>query len=374
MKQIFDVIVIGAGPAGATAARRCALIGLKTLLLEKEALPRYKACGSGVTRGALDLLDFSLAESLIEGDCSTFQLRYGRHQATVSRPYKVGIFTSRAQFDAFLTRKAVEAGAELYEGRRVTAVEVLASHAIVRCGPDTYVSKLVIGADGAYSVAARNVRPPFGRNQISVACDVNLGIDELLLEDPSAGIFEFGLMKYGYAWIFPRRDYVGVGIGARADKLQSHKETLRSVLLKWGVKSTDRECHWHVLPIGGVSRKTYTDRILLVGDAAGFVDPFFGEGISLAIRSGTHAAETARVALNHGDCTEAGLKSYGDSCEADFGHSLRSELRLTSIVHRYPNVLIKPFAMSAKLTDIAWNYSSSYFAHHTRSRIEPARK
>jgi flavin-dependent dehydrogenase len=74
---LFDVTVVGAGPAGATAARRCAQHGLKTLLLEKEALPRYKACGSGVTRGALDLLDFPLAESLIEGDCSTFQLRYG---------------------------------------------------------------------------------------------------------------------------------------------------------------------------------------------------------------------------------------------------------------------------------------------------------
>jgi flavin-dependent dehydrogenase len=203
---------------------------------------------------------------------------------------------------------------------------------------------------------------------------VSLGIDELLLEDTSAGIFEFGLMKYGYAWIFPRRDYVGVGIGARADKLQSHKETLRSVLLNWGVKGTNREGHWHVLPTGGFSRKIYADRIMLVGDAAGFVDPFFGEGIGLAIRSATYAAETARVALDQGDCTEVGLKSYWENCEADFGHSLRSELRWMSLVYRYPNVLIKPFAMSAKLTDIAWNYSSSYFAHHTRSRLQPVRK
>ncbi|GAC1432596.1 MAG: hypothetical protein PVS3B3_26640 [Ktedonobacteraceae bacterium] len=165
-----------------------------------------------------------------------------------------------------------------------------------------------------------------------------------------------------------------MGIGARADKLQSHKETLRAVLLKWGVKGTNREGHWHVLPTGGFSRKTYADRILLVGDAAGFVDPFFGEGISLAIRSATYAAETARVALEQGNCTEVGLKSYEESCEADFGHSLRSELRLTSLVYRYPNVLIQPFAMSAKLTDIAWNYSSSYFAYHTRSQRELVRK
>jgi flavin-dependent dehydrogenase len=196
---------------------------------------------------------------------------------------------------------------------------------------------------------------------------MSLGVDELLLEDPSAGVFEFGLLKYGYAWIFPRRDYVGVGIGARADKLQSHKETLRSVLLHWGVKRMNGEGHWHVIPTGRFRRKTYADRILLVGDAAGFVDPFFGEGISLAIRSGSYAAETARVALDQGDCTEAGLKSYGESCEAEFGQSLRSELRWTSMVYRYPNVLIKPFAMSAKLTDAAWNYSSSYFADHTRA-------
>jgi len=129
----------------------------------------------------------------------------------------------------------------------------------------------------------------------------------------------------------------------------------------------NREGHWHVIPTGGFRRKTYADRILLVGDAAGFVDPFFGEGMSLAIRSGTYAAETARVALDQGDCREAGLKSYGESCEADFGQSLRSELRWTSMVYRYPNVLIKPFAMSAKLTDTAWNYSSSYFAGHTRA-------
>jgi len=335
-------------------------MGLKTLILEKESLPRYKSCGSGVTLTALELLDFPLSDSLIEGECSAIQLRYGLHSVNIVRPYRLGIFTSRAKFDAFLTTKAVEAGAEIYEGRRVTSVEVFEKHAVVRCGSDSYFTKLVIGADGAYSIVAKNVRLPFRRHQIAVACDVSLRVDELKIEHENTAVFEFGLVKYGYAWIFPRKEYLGVGIVGMANKLQSHKETLRSVLLSWGIKRTDIEAHWHVLPLGGFRHKIYADRIMLVGDAAAFVEPFFDEGISLAIRSATYAAETARIALDRGNCTEAVLKIYEESCEIGFGKFLQRRLKLASILYGYPNILIKPFVISAKISEIFWKYSSAY--------------
>jgi geranylgeranyl reductase family protein len=332
-------------------ARRCAQQGLTTLLIEKEHLPRNKPCGGGVTESTLALFDFLIPVNLIEGECRSVQVRFGRHKANIEKPQRLAIFVSRAEFDAFLTAKAIEAGARLQEGLAVTSVEIEDRHVVVRCGSKSYCADLVVGADGAYSVVSRNVRPRFSREQIGIACDVILDREALVLEDDSRTLMQFGDVPYGYAWIFPRRGYFGVGIGGAANHLPMPKETLRKVLSNWSVKQEPREIRWHVLPAGGFPRNTYTDRIMLVGDAAGYVDPLLGGGIEPAIQSGIYAAETAIYAAEQGKFDREVLSRYRKLCDSKIERSLRTRLILCQLMHRFPKLLIKPFAMSAALTN-----------------------
>lgn len=351
MDSMYDVVVVGAGPAGSVAARRCAQLGLETLLLEKATLPRYKACGGGVPMLALSHLDFPLEPTLVEGECFGVKVRYGRHSVDVRRPYRLGIYTSRDRFDAFLASKAVEAGAELHEGERAVSIEVLESHAIVRCPRSGYRTRIIIGADGAHSVVARQVRSPFRRDRVGIGCDVALSAHEVVVDDAQLAVIDLGAVRHGYGWVFPRGEYIGVGIGARASKLPNPKECLRQFLRKLGVKRDNVPSHWHVLPAGGYRRKTFTDRIMLVGDAAGYLDPLFGGGLEMAVRSGIFAAETAVEAIADSDCTETTLGLYQRRCDRTFGKRLRLSLLLSLVLHRHPDALIKPFAMDASLTE-----------------------
>ncbi|MEA3255385.1 MAG: FAD-dependent monooxygenase [Candidatus Altiarchaeota archaeon] len=113
MKVKYDVVVVGAGPAGATAGRGCALKGFNTLILEKERLPRYKPCGGAVSTKALSLLDFKIRDELIEKECYGIRFHYGKYVIEARKPYKLAIFTSRDKFDMYLAEKAIDAGAEL---------------------------------------------------------------------------------------------------------------------------------------------------------------------------------------------------------------------------------------------------------------------
>ena len=347
---MYDVIVVGAGPAGTIAARRCAQLGLKTLLLEKATLPRYKACGGGVPMSALSHLDFPLEPSLIEGECFGVKLQYGKHSVDVRRPYCLGIYTSRDRFDAFLASKAVDAGAELHEGEQAVLIEVSESHAIVRCPRSTYRTRIIIGADGAYSIVARHVRSPFRRDRVGIACDVALSAHEVIVNDTQLAVIDLGAVRHGYGWVFPRGEYTGVGIGGRASKLPNPRECLRQFLCRLGVTRDNIVSHWHVLPAGGYRRKTIADRIILAGDAAGYVDPLFGGGLEMAVCSGIFAAETATEAIAASDCTKIALGLYQRRCDSTFGRRLRLSLLLSLVLHRHPDVLMKPFAMDVSLS------------------------
>jgi geranylgeranyl reductase family protein len=341
---MYDVVVVGAGPAGATASRHCALLGLRTLLIEKSTLPRYKACGGGVPNTVLSHLGFSLDQSLIEGEIFGVKVRYGRHYVDLRRPYSLGFTTSRNKFDSFLVQQAVKAGVDLHEGEKVTSIDNSGSHASVQCKDQTYQGRLVIGADGAYSVVAKKVRSHFKRERVGIACDVVLPTSEIYLEDPQLIMIDLGAVRYGYGWVFPRKEYIGVGIFARASKLPNPRESLRRFLGGLGVEREINNSHWHVLPAGGYRRKTFCDRIMLVGDAAGYVDPLLGTGIELAILSGKFSAETAYEAIVADDYSKTTLKFYRQRCDNAFGKTLRLSLFLSLVLHRFPDVLIKPFA------------------------------
>ncbi|MCK4733455.1 MAG: FAD-dependent oxidoreductase, partial [Methanophagales archaeon] len=116
----YDVVIVGAGPAGAIASKTCAEKGLSTLLLEKAVIPRFKLCGGGVSTSALSHLDFGIEKELVERECYGARVHFKDHQIELKKSSRLAIFVSRDNFDAYIVSKAVDAGVVLQEGEKAT--------------------------------------------------------------------------------------------------------------------------------------------------------------------------------------------------------------------------------------------------------------
>ena len=158
---MYDVIVVGAGPAGATCARICAREGLKTLLLDKETFPRQKPCAGAVSAQALSLLDFPLPDDVIEKECFGVQIRYHDRSIVVRKKERIAVLVSRDRFDRVLADKAVESGVQFLMGEKVVDDIETGDAVSVSTDKGRYEARFLIGADGIHSRVARSVRPPF---------------------------------------------------------------------------------------------------------------------------------------------------------------------------------------------------------------------
>jgi flavin-dependent dehydrogenase len=153
----------------------------------------------------------------------------------------------------------------------------------------------------------------------------------------------FNVANLGYGWVFPHRGYFSVGIGGIANQIGNPKRIMEDFLLSRGFPNNIR-LKGFPIPAGGIKRALISDRLLLAGDAAGFVDSFSGEGIAYAIRSGQIAAEIAARAIRKNNCKKSELISYVKYCENEFANALWYSLTVSRLMHRYPNFFIKLLA------------------------------
>ena len=298
LKQSYDVIVIGAGPAGATLAYELAKKGIGVLVLEKEKLPRYKCCAGGVTSKAAKLLDFDISEvveDVIYEVSFTFNLGspyLGQH----SQPL---IYTvMRDVFDYFLVMRAQQLGAVLMDGQKVTQVQVGTDWVEISTADDIFRSRLAVGADGAYSVVARELG--MGRSMEYVAgIESEIVVpEEELAKWKSRVQIDLGCIPGGYAWVFPKRNHLSIGAGCLASKARHldrhHQKFLNSLSI--GSYTIARSSS-HLIPTCTKGRLVWQDKALLLGDAAGLTDPLTGEGICNAIQSAQLAAHVIENSL-----------------------------------------------------------------------------
>ncbi len=346
----YDVIVVGAGPGGSTAARQCALNGLRTLLLEKEKLPRYKPCGGGVTSKAVSLLDFEIRKELVERECYGVRFHYRSREIEVKTPYRVMILTSRDKFDMYLAEKAVDAGAELRDSERVRSLDLDGEGVNVKTENNNYRASAVIGADGAGSIVSRHVRERFKPTEVALALEAEIPIDANDIKDPDMISAYLGYTHVGYGWIFPKREHLSVGIYEVLSRFKNPGKIFKNFLEKLDF-DTDVTYRAHLLPFGGYDRVTYSDRILLVGDAAGFVDPLTGQGIPYAINSGKIAADVMVNAYEKGDFSKRELKGYDSMCHDVFGRYLKDALRVSQLAYKHPEIFVKMIASNKSLVN-----------------------
>ncbi|MEW2507845.1 MULTISPECIES: geranylgeranyl reductase family protein [unclassified Amycolatopsis] len=342
-----EVIVVGAGPAGSTAATYLARAGVDVLLLEKTEFPREKVCGDGLTpRGVKQLIDLGIDTSEENGWVRNRGLRILTGDLTLELdwpdltsypPY--GVARTRQDFDDLLAKTAVKAGARLYERTTVTNAITSPSGRVIgveaKVGPEktpvSYRAPLVLACDGvsarlALSVGIeKNEKRPMGvavrRYYKSPRHDDPFIEGHLELWDRSDP--RNPKLLPGYGWAFPLGDgTVNVGLGMLSTSASFRNTDYRALLRQW-LDGTPEEWGYREenaigkvggagLPMGFNRTPHYRDGLLLLGDAGGMVSPFNGEGISAAMESAQLASEVVVQALarREGPSRERALQGY----------------------------------------------------------------
>jgi geranylgeranyl reductase family protein len=342
----FDVIVIGGGPAGGTAAYELARRGIQVLLLEKERLPRYKACAGGLTAKTAQLLDFDLGP-VLEQDITTAKctFRCGR-PLTIDFGEVVGWTVMRERFDYHLLERAAGAGARVLDGQRVGDVELSSGGRIVKTKDQNYLCSAVIGADGANGIVGRRAGL-MQQRQLAIAVETELAVPDYYLDQLSGCIhFDFGSVPGGYGWVFPKRELLSVGLGTFWGRTGKLRALLHEFVHALGIP-TDRgelRIQGHAVPLGGVKRDLHKERLILAGDAASLAEPMTGEGIFYAVKSGKMAADTVYEALQ---ADQTDLSSYTASINREITSDLAYARRLSALLYRSPRLCFHFFVRSA---------------------------
>ena len=345
MATRWDVIVVGAGPGGSTAAYELANAGANVLLLDRADFPRDKPCGGGVLVSAVNLLPFSL-DPVTEQTITSFRVRYQRSWEFEHRYHKpLAIMTQRSRLDAYMVEQAVEAGAEFRDGSAVRSIE---DTTVSLANGDIHQAGAIIAADGANGIVRRALGLPTLRGAVALEGNAARSEQPAGARWSDAVGLELGSMPGGYGWVFPKGDHCNVGLGG----FPSAAPTLRGELAEYaGCESFDgaalTSLRGHHLPLRDPDSALVAGRVAFVGDAAGLVDPLSGEGIGNAIRSGQLAA-LATQAFLAGDADD--LSPYREAIETEIEPELRVARQLQALFHQSP----WPYVQLLRRSDRFW--------------------
>lgn len=336
--SLKDVVVVGGGPAGSTVARRLALSGRKVLILERARFPRYKTCGGAVTVGVKELLDFDISPAVERTAREVFFSYRGRGRRRARVEDDLAIFmVMRSTFDDLLLSKAREAGVEVIEDEQVVALTNKAEAVGVRTKKGSrYEGKVCIGADGASSRVARLAG-------LSTAEPLGMGLSaELTLPEGEVGPspfgeaveLDFGGVRDGYRWIFPKAKQQSIGACTTGSDSNRLRECLRKYVtthrMLMGCETILDKAH--PIPFYSGGRRLQSDKVLLVGDAAGLADPLTGEGIIYAVKSALIASQCVEEYL----LARAPLEAYPARVEQEVLSDLRYAAKLAEDFYRRP--------------------------------------
>jgi geranylgeranyl reductase family protein len=350
----FDVLVVGAGPAGSAAAYRLASEGASVLLADKATFPRDKPCGGGLTMRAVRQLPFSV-DPVVED--RTMRVRFGLDfkghvERRVVEP--LVLMTQRIRLDAYLVEQAASAGADFRDGVKVSDIVLGADRVEAQVNGSRVVATHALLADGANGVSARAVGLDDGREHgVALEADVPYGV---VREEDYRGLLclELANVPGGYGWVFPKADHVNVGVGGWEREGPRLREHLARFCREYRIPESSLEnVRGYRLPLVHPRARLAKGRAALLGDAAGLVDPLSGDGIYEAFLSARLATEAI---------LSGGLETYDRELRRALASQLAAAWGAKVALDRFPRltyaVVRTPFLWNAVVSLIGGDVPS----------------
>ncbi len=330
-----DLIIVGGGPSGASAAHSAASKGLNVLLIEKETFPRYKPCGGAVSELGLSYIA-PIPKSLIENEIHGARIKYKGRAIEVVKQERLAVLVARDTFDNFLLERAQAAGAEVRVDKITDFIEEDDCVRVVSKQGKEYTTRFLIIAEGAHGKLKNKISTSHAKDQQGVSMVTKVAAPNQKETCLSVQLieFHFGVTQMGYGWIFPHKNHYSVGIFGIASQMKNARKRLTG-FLEYNNLPQNSPLKGHIIPFG-YKKKLAAQRTLLCGDAGGFVDTISGEGIAYAIRSGQIAAE--KIAEIGQENTTPNLASYEKACREEFDENLKYSYILAQYINRFPDL------------------------------------
>ncbi|MFG2761244.1 geranylgeranyl reductase family protein [Streptomyces wuyuanensis] len=347
-EPVWDVVVVGAGPAGASAAYAAAVTGRRVLLLEKAELPRYKTCGGGIIGPSRDALPPGFELPLKDRvHAVTFSMNGRLARTRRSRRMLFGLI-NRPEFDAALVRHAEKAGAVLRTGVTVSRVEQHGSAvpdrrtvAVVLADGETVLARAVVGADGSAGRIGAHVGVK--TNQVDLGLEAEIPVPATVAEDWAGRVLiDWGPLPGSYGWVFPKGDVLTVGVISARGEGAATKRYLEDFIARLGLAGFEPAVSsGHLTRCRSDDSPLSRGRVLVCGDAAGLLEPWTREGISFALRSGRLAGEWAVRIAEANDAVDARRQAlnYAFAIKAGLGVEMGVGRRMHSVFERRPGLL-----------------------------------
>lgn len=347
-ESVWDVVVVGAGPAGASAAYAAACTGRRVLLVEKAELPRYKTCGGGIIGPSRDALPPGFELPLRDRvHAVTFSLN-GRLARTRRSKHMLFGLINRPEFDAALVGAAEQAGARVRTGVTVSRVEQHGpavpdrrTVAVVLADGETLLARAVIGADGSASRIGAHVGVKL--DQVDLGLEAEIPVPATVAEDWAGRVLiDWGPMPGSYGWVFPKGDALTVGVISARGEGAGTKRYLEDFIARLGLAGFEPSISsGHLTRCRAEDSPLFRGRVLVCGDAAGLLEPWTREGISFALRSGRLAGEWAVRIAEAYDAVDARQQAlnYALAIKAGLGEEMGVGRRMLAVFERRPGLL-----------------------------------
>ena len=333
---MYDCIIVGAGPGGGAAAYHLAKQGHSVLLIEREALPRYKPCGGGVSPQVAEWFDFDFSPAI--------SVRVKRIRCTwnMTDPVDADVpddealwMVRRDQFDYFLVQQAQRQGAELWSETKAKGITFKGDRWQVETSRGPVEGRYLLAADGGRGVMAKWLGFTQRRHLLAAAVEI-----EPRLEMPNDPLLylEMGMVQHGYLWNFPKADGYSIGGGVMRvgdQRRQDLRAPIADYATQFDVTMSQQKAHGHPILAWDGDQRLHTQNALLVGEAACVVDPFTAEGIRPALFSGVKAAAAIDRAIA-GDLNA--LEGYTQVMQAEWGQDMRWAKRLAQVFYKAPKL------------------------------------